>query len=136
MHTHPHEHLPEEQHSDWLRIHEHAHITEEHHGSEIPQRQVGDPRYLRLLDELRELHLSKSHDYGFKDPLANLRAAEEFGIPPWVGCLLRANDKVTRIKSFIQSGTLKHESVEDSLMDIAAYALLALVLVREEANEL
>lgn len=94
----------------------------------------GDPQYLALLDEIREMHLSKSHDYGFRDPLANLRAAEELGIRPWIGCLLRANDKVTRIKSFIQSGTLKNESVEDSLLDIASYALLALRLLREDAR--
>jgi hypothetical protein len=84
-----------------------------------------------LIDEIASLHESKSHDYGFRDPFANLRAAEEFGIEPWVGCLLRANDKITRIKSFLQSGELKHESVQDSLRDIAVYALMAAVLLEE-----
>lgn len=94
----------------------------------------GDPRFLALLDEMRAMHLAKSADYGRRgvDPLANLRASQEFGIPSWVGAMLRANDKVTRIKSFILNGELKNESVEDSLKDLAAYALLALVLFREQ----
>ena len=96
----------------------------------------GHPGYLRVLERMREMHIEKSHDYGFRDPLANLRAAEELGIQPWVGCILRANDKVTRIKSFLQSGQLKNESVQDSLMDIAAYAILALVLFEEEQHPL
>ena len=92
----------------------------------------GDPRYLALLDELRALHLKKSADYGRgEDPLANLRASEKFGIPAWVGAMVRGNDKMQRIQSFILNGKLENEGIEDSLLDLAAYALLALVLYRE-----
>ena len=92
----------------------------------------GDPRYLKLLDELRELHLKKSADYGQgEDPLANLRASEKFGIPAWVGAMVRAQDKMTRIQSFVTNGKLENEGIEDSLLDGAAYHLLALVLYRE-----
>lgn len=93
----------------------------------------GHPEYLKLLDELRELHLKKSADYGTgKDPFANCRSGAEFGVDPWVGVMIRANDKVQRIKAFLQNGNLKNESVEDSLLDLAAYTLIALVLFREE----
>lgn len=93
----------------------------------------GHPEYLKLLDELRELHLKKSADYGTgKDPFANCRSGAEFGVDPWIGVMIRANDKVQRIKSFLQNGTLKNESVEDSLLDLAAYSLIALVLFREQ----
>lgn len=92
----------------------------------------GDPRYLALLDELRVLHLKKTADYGTdEDPLANLRAAERFGIPAWVGAVIRCNDKMIRVQSFVRNGRLENESIEDSLMDGAAYYLLALVLYRE-----
>jgi hypothetical protein len=37
-----------------------------------------------------------------------------------------------RIQSFLQNGSLANESVEDSLKDLAAYALIALVLFREQ----
>jgi hypothetical protein len=99
----------------------------------IPEAEGGHPEYLKLLDELRELHTRKAADYGRGvDPLANVRASVDFGVPAWVGVMIRANDKVHRIKSFIANGKLKNESVEDSLKDLAAYALLALVLFREQ----
>jgi hypothetical protein len=92
----------------------------------------GSPEYFKLLDEMKELHAKKSADYGRGvDPFANVRASTEFGVPAWVGVMIRANDKMHRIKSFIQNGDLANESVEDSLKDLAAYALIALVLKRE-----
>ena len=93
----------------------------------------GHPEYLKLLDEMKELHCRKAADYGRgADPFANVRAAADFGMPAWVGVMVRANDKMHRIKSFLQNGSLKNESVEDSLKDLAAYALIALVLYRED----
>lgn len=93
----------------------------------------GHPGYLKLLDEMRELHCRKAADYGTQgDPLNNVRSGAEFvNIPPWQAAMLRANDKVVRIKQFIKCGSLKNESVEDSLMDLAAYSLIALTLLRE-----
>jgi hypothetical protein len=41
------------------------------------------------------------------------------------------NDKVTRLKTYAVKGTLANEGVEDSLLDIAAYSLIALILFRE-----
>lgn len=94
---------------------------------------AGHPGFLKLLDEVREMHCRKAADYGRgADPLANCRAAGEFGLPPWVGVAVRLNDKLHRIKSFCQNGELKNESIEDSFMDLAAYALIALTLYREE----
>lgn len=95
--------------------------------------EVGDPRYLQLLGEMANLHCKKAADYGSDgDPLANIRASEEIGIPAWKGAWLRAKDKVKRIDSFCLKGKLENEPVEDSLMDLAAYALLALVLFQEK----
>lgn len=95
----------------------------------------GDPRYLALLDEMRALHCKKCADYGTEgDPFQNIRNSKDFGIPPWLGAVLRGNDKMQRLKAFATKGNLQNESVEDSLMDLAAYALIALVLYREENN--
>ena len=94
---------------------------------------AGHPGYLKLLDEMRALHEAKAADYGRgADPFANVRASAEFGIPAWVGVMVRAGDKLHRIKSLCVNGSLKNESVEDSMMDLAAYALIALVLYREQ----
>jgi len=95
----------------------------------------GDARYLALLEEMAALHKKKSADYGRgNDPLANIRASVEIGVPAWKGAFLRALDKVHRIKSYCLNGQLACEGVEDSLQDLAAYALIALVLFREKAD--
>jgi len=91
-------------------------------------------RFLDAVEEVRQIHLSKSEDYGsMTDPLANIRNGARFvGIEPWRGCMVRLSDKVTRLETFNRTGKLRHETVEDTLIDLAAYALLALTLYREE----
>jgi hypothetical protein len=90
--------------------------------------------YFDLLDRMKALHSSKSRDYGSEhDPLANIRNGALFvGIEPWKGAMVRLSDKVTRLATFNRTGRLEHEGVEDNLMDLASYALLALLLFREE----
>jgi hypothetical protein len=93
-------------------------------------------KYFDLLETLRRLHLSKSAGYGCPDgtdPLLNIRRGAEFvGIPAWQGAMVRLSDKVTRLAVFNKTGNLPHESVEDTLLDLASYSLLALLLYQEE----
>lgn len=85
-----------------------------------------------LLKAMGEMHDRKQADYGREDdPFANVRASEDFGIEPWVGCMMRANDKMRRLQTAAQGSTLKNEGVEDSLLDLAVYSIIALVLYRE-----
>jgi len=93
--------------------------------------------FMAALDELRQMHISKSRDYGSEtDPLANIRNGAAFvNIEPWRGAMVRLSDKVTRLATFNRTGTLTHEGVEDTLLDLAAYSLLSLVLYREHTNE-
>ena len=90
-------------------------------------------RFLELLDEMQQLHASKSRDYGSEeDPLANIRhGAELVDIEPWRGCMVRIADKVQRLRTYCRTGRLVHEGVRDTLMDLAAYSLLAIVLHEE-----
>ena len=93
----------------------------------------GDPRFLAALEQIRQMHIKKGADYGtHTDTFANVRASEEFGIPGWLGSVMRANDKMARLKAFAVNGKLENESVEDSLLDLANYALIGLVLWRDE----
>jgi hypothetical protein len=86
----------------------------------------------QVLDEILQMHDKKKQDYGRdNDPFANVRASEDFGVPGWVGCLIRANDKVKRLQKAAAGGMLANESVEDSLLDLAVYSAIALVLFRE-----
>lgn len=85
-----------------------------------------------VLAELREMHHRKNQDYGRDaDPYANVRASEDFGMPGWVGGMVRANDKMRRIQKAASGGELKNESLEDSLIDLAVYSVISLILFRE-----
>lgn len=93
--------------------------------------QGGDPRFLAALDTLRELHLSKGHDYANQaDPLRNyVRSSEDCGIEPWRGALLRLAEKYNRITNLVAKDVPpKHETIEDTLMDLAALSLIVLSL--------
>lgn len=93
---------------------------------------TGDPRFHSLLEEVREIHDRKQADYGRPaDPFANVRASQEWGIEPWVGAMVRATDKVRRLQTAASGSQLKNEGIEDSLLDLATYSLIALVLFRE-----
>ena len=96
----------------------------------------GDPRIHALLKQMGDLHDKKQSDYGSsKDPFANVRASESWGVPAWTGALMRLNDKIVRLQHFAQRGVLHNEGAEDSMMDIAVYALIALVLYREAGEK-
>lgn len=94
----------------------------------------GSLAFLELLEELRRLHLSKSQDYGSEsDPLANIRhGADLVNIEPWRGCMVRIGDKIQRLRTYCRTGHLVHEGVRDSFLDLAAYSLLAIVLLDED----
>ena len=136
---------PEELATAWRRI------TQESAAKYHDQRLTGDSllaasdihptsqAFLDLLDTIRELHLSKSSDYGCPsgtDPLANIRNGAKFvGIPAFKAAMVRLSDKVTRLATFNATGKLRFEGVEDTLLDLASYSLLALVLYREEQDK-
>ena len=99
-------------------------------------RHPNSERFHQILKELGDLHDRKQQDYGRgNDPFANVRASSDWGIPAWVGCMVRLNDKVKRLQSFAIKGSLANEGVEDSLRDISVYAAIALVLYEEESNK-
>ena len=89
--------------------------------------------FLNLLAEMRRLHESKSADYGSEDdPLANIRQGADFvDIEAWRGCMVRIADKVQRLRTYCRTGRLVHEGVRDTLLDLSAYSLLAIVLFDE-----
>ena len=91
-----------------------------------------------VIEEIVALHYKKQSDYGrmdIGDPFANVRASEDFGIPGYLGAIIRANDKVRRLQKFARGGTMVNESAEDSMLDAAVYFIIALCLFREENNK-
>ena len=92
----------------------------------------GSERFYEILHDLRELHDQKQLDYGTRaDPFANVRGSEGWGVPAWVGAMIRATDKLVRLQKFARDGVLANEGVEDSFRDLAVYAIIGLVLYEE-----
>jgi hypothetical protein len=93
--------------------------------------------FYELCDQLKETHRLKSSDYGSADdPLANIRNGAKFvGIEPWRAAMVRLSDKVTRLETYCRTGSLTFEGVEDTLVDLASYALLTLLTHREANRE-
>ena len=85
-----------------------------------------------VIVELIEMRRSKGHDYGDDtDTFSNISQSANFGVQPWLGAIIRLNDKISRIQAFVKKHNLKNEPIEDSFKDIAVYAIIALVKWRE-----
>lgn len=79
-----------------------------------------------ICQDLMALHARKNKDYGN----AAHESYKEFGLISYV---IRLNDKMKRLKSLTKPGVeqeVKGESIEDTLMDLAAYAIMAIESLR------
>lgn len=98
-------------------------------------RHPNSARFHSILKELGELHDRKQLDYGKgNDPFANIRGSAEWGIPAWVGAMVRANDKIKRLQTFAVKGSLANEGAIDSFNDLAVYAVIGRVLFEDGTN--
>lgn len=92
----------------------------------------------RLCTTALNLMRRKNHDYagrGGESPFANFTRCEGMGIcSTEQGFLVRMTDKMSRLSSFIEAGTLqvKDESVEDTILDIINYAVLFQSFLQEK----
>ena len=89
------------------------------------------------LDELKMLHDAKNHDYATaENPYKNLEGVSRIGVEPWRGIVIRLMDKFSRVEEFCVKEELavKQESIEDTVMDIAIYSVLAIILRRKSKN--
>lgn len=97
---------------------------------------------LKLHDETcaktRAIMVAKNNDYSggtrAPDALANFKSAHALELHPVTGLLLRMQDKMMRVKSFVADGALRvsGETVEDAFNDMVNYAILGKALLREE----
>lgn len=93
---------------------------------------MAHPRFKEIVESLVVLHVKKSADYGSEDnPLGNINAATRLGVTPFTGVALRLQDKFARLESYVKKGKLHNEGVEDTLRDIAVYAIIGLITLEE-----
>ena len=77
-----------------------------------------------ITQQMKETYSTKNHDYGnsFSDSI------KDFGL---ISAAVRMNDKMNRIKSFVkmpqEEMKVKDESIKDTLLDLANYAVMTLV---------
>jgi len=102
-------------------------------------RHPSSQRFHDILDEWKTVHDRKQADYGkTDDPFANVRASIDFGVPGWIGAVIRANDKMRRLQKaatdYLQTGqiTMENESIVDSFDDLGVYMAISKVLFEEE----
>jgi len=78
--------------------------------------------FKKLTEKMLEITTKKNNDYGgTSDPFKNFRAFEELGI------LVRMSDKFARLKTALvekREFEVKDETIEDTALDLANYALL------------
>jgi hypothetical protein len=86
-------------------------------------------KFKALQGKMFEIQEAKGRDYGEdSDGLRNLRRRGVNGV------VARIGDKLSRIESLIQPGkevSVKDESIDDTLLDMANYCLL-LIILRED----
>jgi len=98
----------------------------------------GHPEFYKTLYKMAEIHNRKNQDYGGGDPVGNFYEAEKLGISAWKGCLIRLTDKYSRVINLAsgKAPAVEDEKIEDTLIDLANYAVLTLVLLKERKSEL
>jgi hypothetical protein len=90
-----------------------------------------------MLESMRTTMLTKGHDYAGEDTLANFREANKIGISTPKSIYVRLSDKYMRLSRFLNTDDLqvKDEQIEDTLLDLANYAVLMSVALKEANNE-
>lgn len=102
----------------------------------------GHSDFYDLIVKMAEIHEIKNKGYGIGNPLGNFEESERFGIPAWKGCLVRMSDKWMRLCNMavkvddpVYQDAVKLESLEDTLIDLANYSLLCLILLKEAKKQ-
>lgn len=81
-----------------------------------------------LTNQILKIYMDKNSDYG--DSFS--KSYKEFGI---IAPIVRMNDKMERVKQLSKSGDrkVKDESLKDSLIDLANYALMTVIEIDSES---
>lgn len=83
-------------------------------------------KFIEITDEMHELYIKKNSDYG--ESVTN--TYKDFGL---VSFLVRMQDKLNRLKTLNKKESqVKDESVRDTLVDLANYAILAVMEIDKE----
>lgn len=101
----------------------------------MPNETGGDPTYMDILDELRELHITKSGGYGTSsDTFANFTAVGTLADEPrFLYPILRSVEKLTRCLSLVDQG--RFSELGEEFKDVASLMVCAESLRRMDGEE-
>jgi len=87
-----------------------------------------------ITDKMRDIMLSKGNDYANEDRLSNFKLAGSIcGLSPEQNCLSLIATKVARLGVLLKEKSKpNNESIEDSLVDMANYTLLLIMILKDE----
>lgn len=89
-------------------------------------------RHMEICKKLNEIYIKKNHDYG--DAFS-----ESYGKYGNVMPIIRLEDKLNRFRNLVMNGNVevKTESMEDTLLDLANYAIMTVIEIEngERNNE-
>ena len=87
-------------------------------------------KHQEILNQIRTLYINKNHDYG--DSVHD--TYEKYGL---VSFLVRLEDKLNRARTLYQKNEIKvtDEKLEDTLLDLANYAILAVLEMKKEEGQ-
>lgn len=81
--------------------------------------------YDDVIRKLRGTYIAKNADYGSSFD----KSIDEFG---YISAVVRMSDKMERMKSLIKDkGRVEDESLEDTVMDMANYAIMFAMYIRK-----
>lgn len=87
-------------------------------------------KHQEILNQIHTLYINKNHDYG--DSVHD--TYEKYGL---VSFLVRLEDKLNRARTLYQKNEIKvtDEKLEDTLLDLANYAILAVLEMKKEEGQ-
>jgi hypothetical protein len=94
--------------------------TQEHH-------------FTKMVEQMHKILISKGGDYANEDRLSNFKLAGSIiGLTPEMNCLSLIATKVARLGVLLNSDKdPNNESINDSIIDLANYAVLLSMIVKE-----
>lgn len=88
----------------------------------------------RMINKMAEVMMSKGDDYANADRLSNFKTAGAIvGVSSEINCLSLIATKVARLGVLLNSkGEPNNESIRDSVLDLANYAVLLDMILSEK----
>lgn len=107
----------------WVRKEKEAVMADRGRPVKTPVERDDKQRHMDICAEVHETWVSKNHDYGDSFAIS----CQEFGL---VAGIVRMSDKWNRIKTLMKNeAKVADESMRDSLLDLAGYALMMVMLI-------